>query len=286
LLFFSFRLMVEFSAQGRIQTCRAKFVKTACKTAVARHLSAMIDWPRRCAAVISCFNEAERIGPLLTRVRRHLPHIVVVDDGSTDPTAEIARHGGASVVRLAENGGKGAALRTGWRRARKEGFSWVLMLDGDGQHAPEDAPGFFECASRSGALLVIGNRMSRAEAMPWVRRRVNIWMSRRISALTGVALPDSQCGFRLAHLETLLGLPLATTHFEIESEMLAAFLAAGQRVEFVPVQTIYHAGPSRIRPVRDAVRWWRWLAAQPQARAGVSLAPASLWTPPQTNPAA
>ena len=246
----------------------------------------MTDWPRHCAAVISCFNEAERIGPLLTRLRRHLPRVIVVDDGSTDATAEIARDGGAGVVRLLKNGGKGAALRTGWRRAREEGFFWALMLDGDGQHAPEDAPGFFACASRTGARLVIGNRMGRAAAMPWVRRRVNQWMSRRISALTGVPLPDSQCGFRLAHLRTLLELPLATNHFEIESEMLTAFLAAGNRVEFVPVQTIYHAGPSRIRPIRDAWRWCRWLSAQPQTRAGTVLAPAPLWIRPQPNPAA
>jgi len=245
----------------------------------------MMNWPRHCAAVISCFNEAERIGPLLTRVGRHLPHRIVVDDGSTDATSEIARNGGASVVRLPKNGGKGAALRTGWRRALEDGFSWVLMLDGDGQHAPEDAPGFFDCASRTGARLVVGNRMECAAAMPWVRRRVNIWMSRRISALAGAMLPDSQCGFRLAHLETLRRLPLATTHFEIESEMLTAFLAAGQRVDFVPVQTIYHAGPSRIRPIRDSWRWWRWLATQRHSRAGVTFAPAPIWTRPQTNPA-
>ena len=159
------------------------------------------------------------------------------------------------------------------------------MLDGDGQHAPEDAPKFFDCAGRTGTRLIIGNRMGQAAAMPWLRRRVNHWMSRRISALTGAAVPDSQCGFRLAHLETLRGLPLATSHFEIESEVLAVFLGAGHRVEFVPVQTIYHAGPSRISPLRDAWRWWRWFAAQRQSRAGATPVPAPLWTRPQTNPA-
>jgi len=245
----------------------------------------MTDWHRCCAVVISCFNEAERIGPVVTRIRRLLPHVIIVDDGSTDDTAEIATICGASVVRLPENGGKGAALRTGWRRARERGFAWVLMLDGDGQHAPDDAPKFFDCANRTGARLVIGNRMVRAEAMPWVRRQVNVWMSRRISALTGVALPDSQCGFRLAHLETLRELPLMTTHFEIESEVLAAVLAAGHRVEFVPVQTIYHGGPSRIRSIPDAWRWWRWLRTQHKARSGPGRAAAPLWTHPRSNPA-
>ena len=244
-------------------------------------MPAMTNWPRRCAAVISCFNEAERIGPLVTDVRRHLPRVIVVDDGSTDATAQIAHERGANVVRLSRNRGKGAALRAGCQRAHEDGFAWVLMLDGDGQHSPEDAPAFFECADSDGARLVVGNRMGRTEAMPWLRRKVNAWMSRRISAMTGATLPDSQCGFRLAHLETLRQLRLTTNHFEIESEVLVAFLAAGQRVEFVPIQTIYHAGPSRIRPLPDAWRWWRWLRKQRQTRA---YSPATVWTRPHPNP--
>jgi glycosyltransferase involved in cell wall biosynthesis len=244
----------------------------------------MTDWHRRCAAVISCFNEAERIGPVVTQIRRHLPHVIVVDDGSADNTMDVAKGCGASVVRLSKNEGKGAALRAGWRCASKHGFSWVLMLDGDGQHAAGDAPKFFECADRTRAALVIGNRMTRTDVMPWLRRQVNVWMSRRISALTGAVLPDSQCGFRMAHLETLLELRLVTSHFEIESEMLAAFLAAGKHIEFVPVETIYRAGPSHIRPISDTWRWWLWLRAQKQIRACARRAPAPLWTRPQSNP--
>jgi glycosyltransferase involved in cell wall biosynthesis len=244
----------------------------------------MIDWSRRCAAVISCFNEAERIGAVVTQIRRHLVHVLVVDDGSIDDTANVARKHGASVVRLSRNAGKGAALRRGWQWAREQGFASVLMLDGDGQHAPDDAPSFFECAERTGAKLVIGNRMNRPEAMPRLRREVNIWMSRRISDLTGMTLPDSQCGFRWAELESLHGLELATQHFEIESEMLAAFLAAGHRVEFVPVQTIYHAGQSRIRPIPDAWRWWLWYCARRKTSFRRASATAPLWTRPQSNP--
>jgi glycosyltransferase involved in cell wall biosynthesis len=245
----------------------------------------MIDWSRQCAAVISCFNEAERIGAVVTQVRRYLPQVVVVDDGSTDDTAGVARQNGASVVHLPQNKGKGAALRSGWQCARERGFAWVLMLDGDGQHAPDDAPRLFACADRSEAKLVVGNRMTRPDAMPWLRRKVNVWMSRRISALSGASLPDSQCGFRLAHLEILLGLTLTTKHFEIESEMLTAFLAAGDRVEFVPVQTIYLGGQSRIRPIPDAWRWWLWYRRQHATRSRGVRAPEALWRP-QSNPIA
>ena len=82
----------------------------------------MIDWPRHYTVVISCFNEAERIGSLVKQVRWYVSHVIVVDDGSTDTTEECARGAGANVVRLAKNGGKGAALRAGWQRAKEEGF--------------------------------------------------------------------------------------------------------------------------------------------------------------------
>jgi hypothetical protein len=136
------------------------------------------------------------------------------------------------------------------------------MLDGDGQHAPDDIPIFFSCAERSNAILIVGNRMKNCRAMPWLRRQANRWMSRRLSRLTGELLPDSQCGFRLACLETLLRLPLRVNRFEIESEMLVAFLAAGQKTGFVSIQTIYKIGVSKIHPLADTWRWLRWRLAQ------------------------
>jgi glycosyltransferase involved in cell wall biosynthesis len=220
----------------------------------------MRDWKHHCAAVIPCFNEAAHIGTVVAGVRRHLSRVLVVDDGSTDATAEMARGAGAEVLRRSVNGGKGAALRAGWQQACERGFGWVLMLDGDGQHPADEIPRFFDGAA-DGARLVVGNRMGHCEAMPWVRRKVNRWMSKQISSLAGIAMPDSQCGFRLAHLETLLQMPLATRHFEIESEMLVAFAAAGQRIEFVPVRAVYKTGASKIRPVADACRWFRWRMA-------------------------
>jgi hypothetical protein len=104
--------------------------------------------------------------------------------------------------------------------------------------------------------------MGNAAAMPWLRRCVNRWMSRRISKMTGVKLPDSQCGFRLVRLETLLGLSFQANRFEIESAMLAAFLAAGNKVEFVPIRTIYKNCVSKINPLADTWRWLRWRLAQ------------------------
>ncbi len=217
-----------------------------------------MDWSHQCVAVIPCFNEARRVADVIRGVQKHLPGVIVVDDGSTDGTARIARGAGAEVLRHETNLGKGAALRAAFGRARERGFRWVIMLDGDGQHAAEEMPVFFKCAQDSFASLVVGNRMRDVAAMPWLRWFVNRWMSRRLSQMAGVALPDSQCGFRLVNLEAYARVPLTTQRFEVESEMLVSFVAAGHRVEFVPVRTIYKNEASKIHPLLDAWRWFNW----------------------------
>ena len=214
--------------------------------------------PTTCAAVIPCFNEGATIAALVMALRRYLPLVVIVDDGSTDDTAVAAANAGAMVIRHRRNLGKGAALRTGLSRTRKRGFEWVVTLDGDGQHVPADLPAFLQCAEQTGALLVVGNRMHNARAIPWVRRQVNRWMSRQLSRLAGRALPDTQCGFRLIHLGTWAKLSLNTEHFEVESEMLMSFLAAEHRVGFVPIEVIGRSRHSHILPLADSVRWWKW----------------------------
>ncbi len=214
--------------------------------------------PTDCAAVIPCFNESASIAMLVRALRRQIPFVLAVDDGSTDDTAGLARNAGAVVIRHPRNLGKGAALKTGLARARKLGCEWAVTLDGDGQHAPEDVPALWRGAEKTGAALVIGNRMDEARRMPWLRRRVNFWMSRQLSRRAGRDLPDTQCGFRLIHLPTWAALALNTKRFEVESEMLLAFLAAGRRVEFVPIRVVRSGRGSHIRPLADTLRWFRW----------------------------
>jgi len=212
----------------------------------------------RCAAVIPCFNEGASVAALVAALRQYLPLVMVVDDGSTDDTPVVAADAGAVVVGHERNLGKGAALRAGLSQALKLGFEWALSLDGDGQHVPADLPAFLDCAEQTGAALVIGNRMHNARAIPWLRRQVNRWMSRQLSRRAGRRLPDTQCGFRLIHLETWAGLSLNTEHFEIESEMLMSFLAAKCPVAFVPIQVVGRGRNSHIRPITDSLRWWKW----------------------------
>lgn len=208
-------------------------------------------------AIVPCLNEARAIGGVVVALRPFVRETLVIDDGSTDGTAAVASAAGATVCRLERSLGKGAALAVGWTAATNHGAEWVLLLDGDGQHDPLDAPGLFAAAT-DGVRLVVGNRMPQAAAMPWLRRQTNRWMSRRISALAGISIPDSQCGFRLAHLPSLQQARLQSRQFEIESEMLVAFARAGWGVAFAPVQVRYRDETSKISPLRDTLRWIRW----------------------------
>jgi glycosyltransferase involved in cell wall biosynthesis len=203
-------------------------------------------------------NEASTIADVVVAVRRILPVVIVIDDGSSDETGVAARSAGAEVLRHQARRGKGAALQTGWQCARRHGFEWALTMDGDGQHSAEDIPKFLNVAERSEAELIVGNRMDNPVGMPWLRRSVNRWMSKRISNLANVPLPDSQCGFRLMNLKAWSKLAVTAIHFEIESDVLLGFAGERYAIEFVPIQVIYKAEQSKIHPVRDTIRWIRW----------------------------
>jgi glycosyltransferase involved in cell wall biosynthesis len=214
--------------------------------------------PESCAVVIPCLNEGATIASLVNTVRQYLPTVIVVDDGSRDDTAAQALGAGARVIHHTENLGKGAAIRTGFSAALKDGYEWALAMDGDGQHKAEDVPIFLQCVEQTQARLVVGNRMHDALAIPWLRRQVNRWLSRRLSDRAGQFLPDSQCGFRLVDLKVWAGLRLETNHFETESELLLAFARAGHQIQFVPIQVVGQGPHSHIRPLQDTWRWLQW----------------------------
>lgn len=215
-------------------------------------------WRDQCVVVIPCLNEAAAIGPLVQQVRQFLPHVLVVDDGSRDATGAQAEAAGARVLRHRQTEGKGGALTTGFRAAVDAQFAWALAMDGDGQHAPADIPAFLDLAGRERPAMIVGNRMANTGQMPWLRRQVNRWLTHVISQLAGCPLADSQCGFRLLDLSVWARLPIAICHFEIESELLVKFARAGQTIRFVPIEVIYKDEQSKIHPVRDTLRWWRW----------------------------
>ena len=210
------------------------------------------------AVVIPCLNEARSIGLLVQQVRSFVPTVIVVNDGSTDQTAHDAISAGATVINHPAPRGKGVSLRAGFDRATNLGFRWALAMDGDGQHIASDIPIFLKRAESSPAAMIVGNRMAASHRMPLLRRLVNQWMSAALNTFCNTTLPDSQCGFRLVNLEAWNRLPFRSNHFEIESELIVRFAHAGFPIDFVPIQTRYASEISKIRPLRDTFRWFRW----------------------------
>jgi len=211
--------------------------------------------------LIPAYQEGSRIGAVVREVLPFCPRIVVVDDGSADDTAGAARAAGATVLVHAQNKGKGAALQTGFDYAREQGATFVLTMDGDGQHAPADIPGFLEAFARGDAPVLVGDRMEDPKAMPFVRRMTNRFMSWLLSRKMGQRVPDTQNGFRLYRTDVLPDMSGGDARFAAESEILLILSRRGVRIGSVPVRIIYGDERSKIRPVRDTLRFFRMLRA-------------------------
>ena len=213
------------------------------------------------------YREARRIGETVAGIRRYCANVIVVDDGSDDDTAQAAREAGADVLVHEVNRGKGAALETGFGRAREQGYGFVITMDGDGQHDPADIPAFLEAFDRDGTPVLVGNRMSDPRAMPLVRRLTNRFMSRLLSRKMGQRVPDTQSGFRLYSAKVLPFLETGSTRFAAESEVLLGLADAGFRIGAVPMRIIYRDEKSKIRPVRDTIRFFGMLRRYDRERA-------------------
>lgn len=210
------------------------------------------------AAVIPAYHEEKHIGDVVRRTRQELDNVLVVDDGSGDKTADHARDAGAEVIVHEQNRGKGETIKTGLRHWLDRQFDFVIILDADGQHRPEEIDRFIAAAlSSDQPKLILGNRMNDISSMPLVRRVVNRWMSQRISAVCGLEIPDTQCGFRLLHRELIPELLGGSARFDYETEMLIVASRKGFRVASVPITTVYSDEVSSIHPVRDTIRFFK-----------------------------
>lgn len=205
-------------------------------------------------AVIPAYNEAPFIGEVVRGASVHVAGVVVVDDGSSDETAAVARTAGARVLTLPANQGKGSAVRAGLDYLATTDATHALLMDGDMQHRPEEIPRLIDTAQRSGAALVVGARVFRREAMPASRYWANVIGSRALSTLMGVRLADTQSGFRLLSLDAVRQLDLSGRGYEIETEMIVKLARRGARVVGVPVSAVYNESRSKLRPVRDTTR--------------------------------
>lgn len=200
-------------------------------------------------ALVPAYGAEATVGAVVRGLCRHVPKVLVVDDGSADRTADAARAAGAEVLRLESNGGKGSALRAGLGRILESGATHVAFVDADGQHDPADLPRLLN-AAREGEAFVIGSRMSEVESIPAYRYRTNEIGSRILSRMTGHEIEDAQSGYRVVAAELLRKLDLNARGYIIETEMLLKAAPHIPRFRHVPVRAIY-GGPSHYRPFRD-----------------------------------
>ena len=206
----------------------------------------------RIAALVPAYQAAAHLGEVLLGLQAlpEPPHVLVVDDGSRDATAQVARQFGASVLAFAGNRGKGHALLAGFAALRE--FDGVVTLDADGQHPPACFPAF-AAAAEAGADLVLGVRKLSAD-MPPSRRFANAFSSAWCSAIAGQPIHDSQCGYRLYSRRVIDATPVRASRYEVETEMAVRAARLGFRLAEVPIPTVYGDETSHLSPTRDVPR--------------------------------
>ena len=206
--------------------------------------------------LIPSYNEESTIGQIVEKIKKLDLDVIVIDDGSTDDTERIASENGAIVMRHAKNLGKGASLKEGFSFIlRSTNFDSVVIMDGDGQHNPQDIQKFLKHAEEFGDDIIVGNRMKHVKNMPLIRLATNKFMSFLLSSICKQHIPDTQCGFRLIRRKVLEYIDLTTNKFDLESELLIKASKEKFSVTSVPVETIYRDEMSRINPFKDTIRF-------------------------------
>ncbi len=206
------------------------------------------------AATIPAYQAAPSVGGVVQRTLCVVTAVLVVDDGSTDATAEVARRAGAEVVSFPGNRGKGCALRHAFELLFARGLDAVVTLDADGQHLPEEIPKLLAHAEQ--AELVIGGREALFGAMSRLRRTSNRLSSAAISLAAGTRLGDVQSGFRLYARRLLETTGFPESRFDAESAVVVRAARRGLRIVSVPVQLGFADGrlTSHYRPLVDSLR--------------------------------
>jgi len=213
----------------------------------------------RACVIIPTYNNAGTLLQVLERVKPFAGDVWVINDGSTDDTAEILKRVSypVTVISYPENKGKGHALRIGFQRAMESGFDYAVTLDSDGQHYPEDIPALVAALRTRPDSLVVGSRCLKQENMPgkntFANRFSNFWFAFQ----TWQSLPDTQTGFRLYPLRRLSGLGLLTSRYEAELELLVLAAWRGVRLVPVPIRVYYPPREERVshfRPFTDFAR--------------------------------
>lgn len=209
--------------------------------------------------IIPAYNAAETIAELVGRIRKVLPGagILVVDDGSSDGSGQLATTAGAEVLTHTVNCGKGEALKTAFAEALRREMDAVIQLDADLQHDPKYLPEMTALFEKSKTDIIIGTRDFNVGGMPWDRHLTNWLTSYAITKMGGVKVEDSQSGYRLLSRKAIATVDAPTSNYDYESEYLILAGRAGLTIGKVPISTIYEGQKSSIRKWTDTKRFLR-----------------------------
>jgi len=217
------------------------------------------------AVVIPAYNAGEKLELVLSKTLTIIPksQVIVVNDGSTDGTPEVASQNGVQLVRHGRNRGKGAALKSGFERAlATPEIQAVITMDADGQHDSAHLPEFIRAFRQTPVDLIIGCRQLRWPPMPLFRVMSNRITSALVSWRLGMKIPDSQSGYRLHSRRLLEQVKPDTDGYEMESELLMKAVRSGMKIGFIPIATIYSSETSHIHGGRDTWRFVQMWFAQ------------------------
>jgi glycosyltransferase involved in cell wall biosynthesis len=208
--------------------------------------------------IVPTFNNAATLGKLLNDVLQFTNRIIVVNDGSTDGTAEVlAKFSSLVVVGYERNVGKGWVLRCGFKKALELGFQHAITIDSDGQHFAEDLPKFMDEFEKNPGSLIIGKRNMTQAGIPGKSSFGNKFSNFWFWFETGITMEDTQCGYRLYPITRLESIQFFTKKFEFEIEVIVRAAWRGIRVASVPIKIHYDEKGKRVshfRPFQDFSR--------------------------------
>lgn len=211
-----------------------------------------------CVVLIPTYNNAGTLAQVISDVKEYASDVIVVNDGSTDNTAEILTAiEDIRIISYAENRGKGYALKLGLSKAYEWGYRYAITIDSDGQHYADDIAVFVERIEQSPDTLLIGARNLTADNMPSKNTFANKFSNFWFKIETGQSLSDTQSGYRLYPLEKLQNIRLITRRYEFEVEIIVRAAWRGVKVENVPIKVYYAPDDKRVshfRPLRDFTR--------------------------------